>query len=116
MRWEKKLKKRQEQPIEYMSVKDFKKYLFRFLKEFGYYRSYINDMKKYNMKRMVFTHEGIMSHIVTIPFDEYISLFGQPITRYMFPCSSNPMWEKIYDLWRIWAKEQHKISWSTKFK
>lgn len=116
MRWEKKLKKRREQPIEYISRKDFKKYLFRFLKEFGYYRSYINDMNKHNMKRMVYTHDGIMSHIVTIPFDEYVSMFGQPMTRYMFPYVSGLMWEKIYDLWKIWAKEQHKISWNTKFK
>jgi len=119
MRWEKKLKKRHEQPREFITRAEFKKCLFRFLKEFGYYRSYIKNMKDANLiftTYQRFTDGGLIEIKTQISFDTFLSRSLYPTARHMFPYSGASLWEKIYNLWVMWAKEEYKITWRTRFK
>ena len=110
MRWVKKRKLKNKYCHERIGRKDFKRFLFRFLKEFGYYSTYVKEIKPYCKKFAGWdsvTNEPI---IVDISFDEFLRHYPNNIYRGLFPNNNEHCnWDEIFYLWKEWARQEHYI-------
>ena len=93
---------------------NLRKCLFRFLKEFRYFHSYIREIKNILFIAACIYNEELghyVYHHERITYAQFLKQFRTPINRGMFP--NAPKWDDIYKMWVYWAKEEDEINEKT---
>jgi hypothetical protein len=112
MRWQKKRRVNRKYCKETINRDQFKKCLFRFLKEFGYYSAYLREIKPYCKEFVSWDSVTGQSICKDISFERFLRRFRSAIYRSMFP-TNDTYWDTVFYLWQQWAREEDYIDSST---
>jgi len=100
--------------LESIGWQQLKNCIFRFLKEFGIYSTYIKGIKPF-MKESITTYDEYYKYrqIMFIPtsYKEFVRREYYAVSRRLFPPGN--YWDEIYELWVEWSFEEDKISSKT---
>jgi len=112
MRWQKKRRTNRKYCKETINRDQFKKCLFRFLKEFGYYNAYLREIKPYCKEFVFWDSVTGQSIFKDISYERFLRRFRFAINRSMFP-TNETYWDTVFYLWQQWSREEDYIDSST---
>ena len=99
--------------VHTVTLKEFRKRLFRFLKEFGMFRAYIDAMTYDHIVTFMPRSEKTEEDFT---LNRHIYRVGTAGSRLLFPYpydGGENEWTEYYHLWLEWAYENYNIGYNT---